>query len=74
MCVGGGGSDSRLDVRKRGGGHSDAYRVQQGGGGVYKLGKNAYVINGRPLKGQMLLKSFHVINTFSKKSIIRQIM
>ena len=30
----GGVSDSRLDVRKRGGGHSDAYCVQQGGWGV----------------------------------------
>ena len=29
----GGVSDSRLDVRKRGGGHSDAYSVQQGGWG-----------------------------------------
>ena len=29
----GGVSDSRLDVCKRGGGHSDAYCVQQGGWG-----------------------------------------
>ena len=34
-----------------GGGHSNAYSVQQGGegvGGGSKIGKNAYVINGRP--------------------------
>ena len=30
----GGVSDSRLDIRTRGGGHSDAYCVQQGGGVV----------------------------------------
>ena len=36
----GGVSDSRLDVRKGGGGHSDAYCVQQGGwGGGLKIGK-----------------------------------
>ena len=34
---GGGVTDSRLDVRKRGGGHSDAYCVQQGGGGGLKF-------------------------------------
>ena len=31
---GGGVSDSRLDVRKGWGGHSDAYYVQHGGWGV----------------------------------------
>ena len=31
---GGGVSDSWLDVHKRGEGHSDAYCVQQGGGGA----------------------------------------
>ena len=35
---GGGVSDSRLDVRKRGGGHLDAYCVQQGGWGGLKIG------------------------------------
>ena len=35
----GGVLDSRLDVRKRGGGHSDAYCVQQGGRGGLKIGK-----------------------------------
>ena len=33
----------------RGGVHSDAYCVQQGGWGGLKIRKNAYVINGRPL-------------------------
>ena len=35
----GGVSDSRLDVRKRGGGHSDAYCVQQGWWGGLKFRK-----------------------------------
>ena len=43
----GGVSDSWLDVRKRGG-HSDAHCVQKGEWGVYKLRKDAYVLNGRP--------------------------
>ena len=34
-----GGSDPRLDVRKKGGGHSDAYCVQQGRWGGLKIGK-----------------------------------
>ena len=35
----GGVSDFWLYVRKRGGGHSDAYCVQQGGWGGLKIGK-----------------------------------
>ena len=35
----GGVSDSWLDVRKRRGGHSDAYCVQQGGWGGLKIRK-----------------------------------
>ena len=35
---GGGVLDSWLDVRKRGGGHSNAYSVQQGGRGGPKIG------------------------------------
>ena len=41
-------SDCRLDVPERGGGHSDMYRMQQGGVGGLKIEKNVCVINGRP--------------------------
>ena len=45
----GGGSNILDRTYARGGGHSDANCVQQGGWWGLKIGKNAYVINGRPL-------------------------
>ena len=43
-----GGSQGPSCMYARGGEHSGAYRVQHGGwGGVKKLVKNVYVINGR---------------------------
>ena len=66
-----GGSESWLDVRRRGRGHSDAYCVQHGGWGGLIFEKNVYVINGRPHSVYIaFVQNQHSVYCFCTKSML----